>query len=103
MYTITSSCGRRYVGTSVDPRARFAVHRRRPPAPMAGDVPDLRSWHTHFTLDNLAKDLTQGQARHLEQGCISLYSTRGPAGYNTLDATPGRSRQFWWLHRCGLL
>jgi hypothetical protein len=70
---------------------------------MAADVARYQPFATFFHQDVLASVPDLPAAQRLESCYIHHFGTRAPAGYNTLPANPGRSRQYWFLRRRGII
>lgn len=70
---------------------------------MAADVAAYKPFNDHFELTVLARGLNKWAAKEMEGKLIEKHKTRGPAGYNTMRGHPPSTRQFWYLHRRGII
>jgi hypothetical protein len=95
--------GRIYIGVSKDSKARFKQHRYNPPSRMREDVNTYQPFLSHFYYEILEVCTNKEGARIAEREHIQTHAATTAAGYNTLPGHPASSRQYWWLHRRGLL
>lgn len=83
-----------YIGMTNDLARRVRQHKACPPRRMAPDMALHQPFHSQFQVEVLASRLTHEQAMQRERLEIEKHKTRGPAGYNTLEADPSISRMF---------
>jgi hypothetical protein len=95
--------GRRYVGYSKDPAARFAAHARKPPSRMQQDAAAHPPFREHFSVTVLEWTPSECCAKQREMHYINLWNTCRPNGYNILPACPGKNQAFWAMHYRGTL
>ena len=69
---------------------------------MQADAATYQPWRQHFRLDIL-KQVDKDGANDAERYYISVLESKAPKGYNKLKGSCTSSRQFWKLHRAGLL
>lgn len=100
MYKVTcKNNGRVYIGYTNSMKRRICQHSSKPPRRMRADVQRLGGFRNNFEVETLTAQSTEQTAKAMEQTYIERLGTRGPAGYNVLESSPGRSRLYWWMKR----
>ena len=84
-------------------RRRYGQHTRTPPSRMRHDADLYKPFHVHFVLTELAHTDSKHKVNQLEYHYIKHHVTQGSRGYNIAKQDPTHSKQFWYLHRRGLM
>ena len=104
VYCITCTVNsRRYIGSTTNMRRRFREHARTPPSRMKHDADLYKPFHANFLMTELAHTDSKHKVNRLEYHYIKHHVTQGSQGYNIAKQDPTHSKQFWYLHRRGLM
>ena len=84
--------GKKYIGVSQNPSARFGAHRRLPPLPMRSVVSDFDS----EVVMNVLSDYGSKHLAHAEElRLITVLGTATPNGFNTVKSK--QQARMWTL------
>ena len=70
---------------------------------MRHDVALYKPFDAYFLMSELARTDSKHKVNQLEYYYIKEHVTQSSRGYNIAKQDPTHSRQFWYLHRRGLM